>query len=353
VSGSAPFRDQALFRTALRVSGVIAGWKLALCALAALLSLLFFVGLFVSASSSATGAGAGCVGRGAGAGSIPANYLPWLRRAAVRYRLGPRGFSIVAAIHKVESDFGRSDLPGVKSGTNSAGAQGPGQFLVSSWAAYGVDADGDDRRDPYSVPDSVFATANLLRAAGAPGGWHAAIFTYNHAEWYVAEVLRYATDFGMGVVCAPVSRMRLGQLPASALARLEYVARWIEARRIPYCWGGGHAAAPGPSTGTYCWSADGRQLSGSSEKGLDCSGAVRWLLALSGFHDPGGLRSDLLGASFPSGPGASVTIWSNVDHVFITINGRDWGTSESNFAHGPGFAPHSHAGFVPSHPRGL
>jgi len=42
-----------------------------------------------------------------------------------------------------------------------------------------------------------------------------------------------------------------------------------------------------------------------------------------------------------------------VSHVFISIDGRAWGTSESNFSHGPGFAPHSTAGFVASHPRGL
>ena len=95
------------------------------------------------------------------------------------------------------------------------------------------------------------------------------------------------------------------------------MARWIEARRIHYCWGGGHAAKPGPSSGSYCWSAAGQQVFGAPEKGLDCSGAVRWLLVLSGYQDPGGLRSDLLGAAFPSGPGQAVTIWSNVDHVFI------------------------------------
>ena len=72
------------------------------------------------------------------ANEIPANYVPWLEKAAMKYKLGPKGFSIVAAIHSVESDFGRSTLPGVARGTqNSAGAEGPGQFLVSSWETYG------------------------------------------------------------------------------------------------------------------------------------------------------------------------------------------------------------------------
>jgi len=40
------------------------------------------------------------------------------------------------------------------------------------------------------------------------------------------------------------------------------------------------------------------------------------------------MRSDLLGAAYPSGPGRHVTIWSNPGHVFVTIDGRDWGTGK-------------------------
>ena len=232
--------------------------------------------------------------------------------------------------------------------------RGPRSVPRPSWEAYGVDANGDGVKDPYSIPDSIFATANLLHADGAPGDWHAAIFDYNHAEWYVEEVLEKAASLGARVheVCAGAAA-RLGELPTEALARVEYVAKWIESRRIHYCWGGGHAVKPGPSSGSYCWSASGQQVSGAPEKGLDCSGAVRWLLVLSGYKDPGGLSSALLGAAFPSGPGQAVTIWSNIDHVWIEINGQDWGTATSNFAHGPGFGPQSTAGFLASHPPGL
>ena len=329
--------------------------KASLAASAALLALLACVGLFVaSAPSQPTGAGTAtsCTVAAANHGQIPAAYFPWLPEAASRYRLGPRGASIVAAIHYVESDWGRSPLPGVAPGThNYMGAMGPGQFLESSWAAFGVDADGDGRKDPYSIPDSVFATARLLRYLGAPADWRAAIFGYNHAWWYVDEVLAKAATLHLRTSCTASSG--LGPLPAGRLARVEYLARWIESQKIHYCWGGGHAARPGPSPGTYCWSAAGRQLFGAAEAGLDCSGAVRWLLVLAGYPDPGGLRSDLLGAHYPPGPGRAVTIWANADHVFLTIEGRAWGTSEANFAHGPGFAAHSTAGFAPSHPPGL
>lgn len=332
----------------------MSGLKIGLAAAAALLSLLLFSCLFVAAGSSALdGGGSLCTVRGQGEGEIPAAYVPWLEKAAARYGLGPRGFSIVAAIHKIESDFGRSTLLGVHSGTNPAGAAGPGQFLSSTWALYGVDATGRGRPDIYSVPDSVFATANLLHANGAPGDWRAAIFAYNHAAWYVEAVLQSAASFSAQEVCRPASSTPLGELPSGRLARISYVARWIEAQRIHYCWGGGHAAAPGPSTGSYCWSAGARQVFGSGEKGLDCSGAVRWLLVLSGYRDPGPIVSRDFARTYPGGRGRHVTIWSNVDHVFIEIDGRDWGTASSNFAHGPGFGVQSNAGFAPSHPPGL
>jgi Transglycosylase SLT domain len=331
-------------RGALRA---LAGWKIALAAAAVLLPILLFAGLFLAASSSAVGGGGSeCTVRDKAGGEIPPEYVPWLSQAATKYRLGPRGFAIVAAIHEVESDFGRSPLPGVRSGTNSAGAAGPGQFLAGTWALYGVDADGDGWRDIYSVPDSVFATANYLRASGAPGDWRAAIFAYNHADWYVEEVLEAAAGFGTELLCEAAGGEELGAAAPRSPERVEGVARWIEAQRIHYCWGGGHASEPGPSAGSG-------EFCGRGVKGLDCSGAVRWLLVLSGFPDPGGLASSELGVRYPSGPGSEVTIWSNVDHVWLEIDGHDWGTATSNFANGPGFGPQSTAGFLASHPPGL
>jgi hypothetical protein len=209
-------RDRTEARALLLAGGrplaAAIGWKVGLVALGALLGLLFFLGLFVSASTPAAVGARQLCAQGALGDQIPANYLPWLERATDRYQLGPRGFSILAAVHKVESDFGRSSLPGVRSGENSAGAGGPGQFLASTWARYGVDADGDGIADRYSVPDSVLATANYLRASGAPRDWRAALFSYNHAEWYVDDVLARAEDYQGEVVC------RLVGVPAGPLA---------------------------------------------------------------------------------------------------------------------------------------
>jgi hypothetical protein len=326
----------------------------AAAAIACLAFVLFLASLAVLADASSSepnAAGGGRCSEFAGKDSPPEALVPIYAAAAQRFELGPRGPSVLAAINKVESDFGRSTLPGVHSGTNSAGAAGPMQFLFpSSWEAFGVDGDGDHVKDVYDSTDAIFSAAKLLAASGAPDDWYSAVFSYNHADWYVREVLHIAQGFGE-VRCTAASP--LGQLPSVPLQRIEYVARWIQAQRIPYCWGGGHAAKPGPSGGEYCWSSQGERVFGSSEKGLDCSGAVRWLLTLAGYDDPGPLVSGDFAHAYPAGPGGSVTIWSNADHVFVSIGGVDWGTSSSNFRHGPGFGHQPTAGFVASHPAGL
>ena len=139
-----------------------------------------------------------------GVPDVPDRYLRLYRAAATRYRLGADGWSILAAVGKVECDHGRSPLPGCRAGTaNAAGARGPAQFLPATWAAYGVDGDGDGDRDVYEPTDAVFGMANYLRASGAPGDWRGALFAYNHASWYVDRVLRQAAAYRAAATMAP------------------------------------------------------------------------------------------------------------------------------------------------------
>jgi hypothetical protein len=70
------------------------------------------------------------------------------------------------------------------------------QFIPSSWQAYGVDANDDGRKDPYNPVDAICAAANYLKAAGGEEDLSRAIFAYNHADWYVDEVLLYARQYG-------------------------------------------------------------------------------------------------------------------------------------------------------------
>jgi Transglycosylase SLT domain len=156
---------------------------LPLVSCAALICLVGSIAVFFGGSASGCGASGGL------SGQVPQRLVPLYQQASARYGLGVRGPSILASINFHETDFGRN------LGTSSAGAIGWMQFEPSSWTAYGVDANGDGRKDPYNPADAIFAAAHLLRSAGAPGDWHAAIFTYNHAEWYVSKVLADAQRF--------------------------------------------------------------------------------------------------------------------------------------------------------------
>ena len=99
-------------------------------------------------------------------------------------------WTVLAAIGKIESNHGRSTLPGVHSGQNNAGAGGPMQFLAATWAAYGV-------ADRYNPIDAIYGAAHYLCANGAgdPRRLRGAIFRYNHADWYVTQVLDQAAAY--------------------------------------------------------------------------------------------------------------------------------------------------------------
>lgn len=104
---------------------------------------------------------------------------------------------VLAGIGAVESGHGTSTAPGVHSGANVAGAMGPMQFLAGTWAAYGVDGDGDGVRDVYNPADAIFGAANYLCASGAgdTATLRRALWTYNHADWYVEQVLQLAARY--------------------------------------------------------------------------------------------------------------------------------------------------------------
>jgi Transglycosylase SLT domain len=106
----------------------------------------------------------------------PGVLLDYYREAQRRFRVG---WPVLAAVHFIESAFGRLRNESV------AGAQGPMQFIPSTWEAYGM---GGDVHDPH---DAILGAANYLHASGAPADYARALYAYNPSRAYVAAVLGY------------------------------------------------------------------------------------------------------------------------------------------------------------------
>jgi len=316
--------------------------------LAALIGVLLAITVMFGASPGCGGGG----NVGALGSKVPQRLVPIYERAAAKYGLGEQGPSILAAINWVETGFGTN------LGVSSAAAEGWMQFLPSSWEAFGVDGNGDGKKDPYNPWDAIFAAARLLRASGAPGDWHAAIFSYNHAEWYVAEVLTDAHRFaGSGTV----QTAEFAGCAAAASAPNEAVGRMVaEAARLSglrptseYVWGGSHGFSPTPRNGPF-----------------DCSSAVSHLLQVGGFHNPT-MDTVALARWGEPGPGRWVTIfvkpYGSQAHTFIGFSAgltppgeRFWGTSGIVApGHGPGWIGEDKlsaaylTGFEMRHPPGF
>lgn len=142
--------------------------------------------------------------------AAPAELIPLFTAAATKYELGAEGPAILAALTKVESNFGHN------MGPSSAGAIGWTQFMPATWKAHGVDADGDGERDPFNAADAIHSAANYLSASGAPADWRRALFAYNHAGWYVEKVLRVARTMRMPAADdVPAELLGCGRAPTA------------------------------------------------------------------------------------------------------------------------------------------
>jgi hypothetical protein len=118
---------------------------------------------------------------------IPPFLLPIYQACGTEYGIP---WEVLASINKIETAFGTN------TNVSSAGAVGWMQFLPSSWEAFGLDANGDGKKDPYNPVDAICAAAHYLKLAGGNKDLYQAIFAYNHADWYVQEVLLYARAYG-------------------------------------------------------------------------------------------------------------------------------------------------------------
>ncbi len=266
-------------------------------------------GLVLLVALLAAGAGAGIASLLGGGGtapsatataSIPPAMLALYQQAATTCPGLP--WTVLAAIGTIESDNGQSTLPGVQSGANSAGAEGDMQELASTFAEYDqpVPPGGANPASPYDPTDAVYAAARMLCANGAANGanLNQAIFDYNHATWYVNEVLALAQTYGQTQAQTVAADTAGGVAVDWALAQVG----------TPYIWGG---ETPGV--------------------GFDCSGLVQAAYKVAGISLPRVAQDQYdgtakLGPGNPVEPGDLIFFGggpSDVTHVGIYVgNGQ-------------------------------
>jgi hypothetical protein len=295
-------------------------------------------------------------------GEIPPRYLQLYGEAASRYGLD---WAVLAGIGKVECDHGRDPDPSCSraGAVNAAGAGGPMQFIASTWARYGVDGDRDGRVNRWDPADAVFAAANYLASSGAPRDYRRALFAYNHAAWYVADVEAWAARY-RGSTATETSSSQLlagetglsGRPDLSLQAETSTAVRFIDGSRallsaddrrvalIP-------AAAPvvvqamivaGNELQSLAYGPGGHpDPRGTREE--DCSSTVNYVLYRAGVRSiaeivaQNPLAQDYVHWGVP-GPGRWVTIYSTTapsDHTFIVIAGLRLDTSHDGTDVGP------------------
>jgi hypothetical protein len=239
--------------------------------------------------------------------SVPPTWLALTRSAAAT--CPGLDWSLLAGVAEVESGFGTSALPGVSSGANSAGAEGPMQFEPATFAAYNHPTATDPAPtpggaippDPYDPSDAVYAAARYLCSLDVGTDATAAIVAYNCGSVspacrlasgpYAAEVLAFASR--VGVPSATVA----GSVASAVVA-----------------------AARSVMGAAYLWAGD------SPTAGFDCSGLAAWAYARAGIALPHNAQAQLdLGPTVPAdrlaagdlvffGAGAGA-----VDHVGIYV----------------------------------
>ena len=123
-------------------------------------------------------------------------------------------WQVLAAINEIETDYGRN------LSVSSAGAVGWMQFMPETWKEWGIDANGDKVADPFNPVDAIFSAARYLQAAGAATNLSKAVFAYNHADWYVNQVLLRAKLIGAmpQSVIGALTGLVEGHFPVAAAA---------------------------------------------------------------------------------------------------------------------------------------
>lgn len=252
--------------------------------------------------------------------------------AAERYHLP---WSVLAGIGMQESGHGRATA------TSSAGAQGLMQFLPATWASYGVDGSGDGRADIHNDADSAMSAANYLTASGLTSGGtegvRRALFAYNHADWYVNDVLSYAQAYGGGIIpgdpsdCGPTGAGD-PTLPDVNSAHISDLLAWAHSHiGDPYLFG---------ANGPHAWDCSSFVKAAYARAGITLprtANAQRdWLAHGNGYRVPPGAEQpgDLLFVDSYLGP-------NQIGHVMIVEDPARKLTIEAGGSHVDTY-PYSH-----------
>jgi cell wall-associated NlpC family hydrolase len=253
-------------------------------------------------------------------------------------------WTLLAGIGMEESGHGRNNT------TSSAGALGLMQFMPATWASMGVDGNGDGRADIQNDADSIYSAANYLTKSGVtkgPAGVRAAIFTYNHADWYVGDVLYYAQAYGGGTVLGDPTNCHIQtgpgngnpNLPPLTNQRVKTVLTWAQGHvGDPYVFG-----AAGPNA----WDCSSFTQAAYARINITMprtAGAQRdWLAAGNGFRvQPGAEKpGDLIFTDSYLGPNAIghvAMVWDPASRS--TVEALDTAQGVGHFSYNGGTSHH-------------
>ena len=265
---------------------------------------------------------------------IPAKIKNLYIAAAARYKIP---WTLLAGIGMEETGHGRNNR------TSSAGAQGLMQFMPATWRSMGVDGDGDGRADIHNDADSVHSAANYLTKSGVSAGAagvRRALFAYNHVDWYVNDVLYYASRYGGGTVpgdpndCGPGNGNP--KLPSLTNERVAKVLAWAKSHDgDPYRMG-----AAGPTT----WDCSSFTQAAYAQIGIQmprtASAQRSWLAAGNGTRiQPGQEKpGDLIFWDSYLGPnqiGHVMIIWNPANKTTIEARSTRDGVGHFSYANGP------------------
>ena len=292
------------------------------------------------------------------AAGIPQNLLPIFEGAGQQYGLGSDGWAYLAALNYAESTFGTSNLPGVHSGANSAGAAGPMQIGIGGQASDNWDTvvgelpanllGGAQPPSIYNEVDAVYAGAALLQRWGAPGDWPAALWAWNAYPPEISEVTGLVAQYtqpGAPPTAASTVSTTPGPTtptPAPSSGGCAAITGPTVPGAVAQILPDGRAAIPlGAPLQVQEEIAAGNRIidtfySQERRPGMltqvqdsyDCSGSVDFLLEGAGLSSPqvdvgGGVAGDssLLESYGQSGPGQWITVWGSQGHAFVEVAG--------------------------------